>query len=981
MADHSPDERTVTFRLTTSSGSGRKGANGLGRQGGGRSPGVVMSLGIVALGILNGFVIALLAVGLVLVYRANRFLNLAHAQLGTIPALLLGKFVLDWGWSWWLALLPCVALGIASGVLAERLVIARLRRTTTSTVSLLLVTIGLTQLLLALTYIPALGPNPDSLDARGYPVPFQSHLAFGGVVFGGQYVLTLVLVPFVIAALAVFLRFSLTGKMIRAAASNPDAARLCGISTGRMSAVTWAVAGGLAALTAILQAPSQGNFDAAALGPELLLLALGAAAFGSFVSIPGALIGGLVIGVAQQMTLAETSNGGDADLVVFAVILGIVFLRSRSIGSVFAGSGAAVEDRAPPKVPELLRDRSLVRHHSAWLGGFSLALAALVPSLPFFGTPSHTFELVLVLVFALVGVSITVLTGWSGQVSLGHFALVGLGAFVTARFAAHGWSLIMLLVVAGVVGAAVMVAVGLPALRVPGLTLAVTSLGLAVVAQEWLFRQPWLGSAQPFGEEVSPPPLLRGLVDPVSQRSIYYVTLGVLAVALLALRALRRSLPGRTAIAVRDNERSAAAFGITPAAVKLSVLALSGFVASMAGVLWADAWRSVSANQFDASLSLAVLAVPVIGGLGSPAGAVAGAAILYIPTYFLSPAFSGLFGQFGHQIGFQLGLGGLGLIAVLMLYPSGIAGAASKVWEVYLERLATSMARRPADSADDLLVVEDLRLRFGGVVALDGASIKVHPGEIVGLIGPNGAGKTTLMNVVSGTLDPDGGSVRVRGEEMLGLAPELRSAFGLGRSFQDANLFPGLTVTETVQLALARSHRVGFLAAALGAPWARAANAATTTRALEVLGRLGLSDWAGSLTSQLSTGTRRICDLAAQVAAEPKVLLLDEPTAGVAQREVEAFGPMLRQIRDELDCSILIVEHDIPLLMELCDRIYALEGGRVIAEGTPAEIRANPAVIASYLGTNGASGSHRTAPRRSKPRRRSSPVGTRGRSS
>jgi ABC-type branched-subunit amino acid transport system ATPase component len=335
-----------------------------------------------------------------------------------------------------------------------------------------------------------------------------------------------------------------------------------------------------------------------------------------------------------------------------------------------------------------------------------------------------------------------------------------------------------------------------------------------------------------------------------------------------------------------------------------------------------------------------------------------------VPTYFVSPALSGLFGQFGHQIGFQLALGGLGLIAVLMLYPSGVAGAASRVWEAYLERLARSLARRTRPGRSALLVAEDVRLHFGGVTALDDVTVEVRDGEIVGLIGPNGAGKTTLLNVVSGVLQPEHGSLRLRGEELVGLAPELRSAFGLGRSFQDASLFPGLTVAETVQVGLTSTHRVGFLAAALGAPWARAAETATAEGARQLLERLGLTPWADALTSQLSTGTRRICDLAAQLAAGPSVLLLDEPTAGVAQREVEAFGPLLRNVRDELGCSVLIVEHDLPLLMSVCDRIYAMEAGRVIAEGSPAEIQENPQVLASYLGVAKPEPSRGSRPRR-----------------
>jgi ABC-type branched-subunit amino acid transport system ATPase component/ABC-type branched-subunit amino acid transport system permease subunit len=927
------------------------------------------------LGVLNGLIVGLLAVGLVLVYRSNRFINLAHAQLGAVPALILAKFVLDWGWGWWPAALVCVAVGVLTGVLVDRGIISRVRAKAASAVPLLLLTVGVSQLLLALTYIPALSPNQDRLDARGYPVPFETHVRIGGVVLGGQYVLILILVPVLVAALALFLRYSIVGKMIRGAASNPDVARLCGISTARMSTVTWAIAGALAAITAILEAPSEGSFNAATLGPDLLLLSLGAAAFGGFVSISGALAGGVLIGVAEQLTLAQTNNGGTAELVVLMVIVAIVLVRGRTIAGAFS-SAAPIEDRPRTRVPAAVRERAVVRHQPRWLAGAAAVLAVLLPLAPFFRAEAHRFELSLVVVFALVGVAITMVVGWAGQVSLGHFALVGAGAFVTGRLAAHGWSLPLLMLAAGLVGAVVMIVVGLPALRVRGLTLAVTTLGLAVVAPDWLFRQSWFGAPGSFGLEVKPLGLARGLGHPASQLSMYYLALVTLAVVMVLARALRNSEPGRLVIAVRDNERAASTFGITPATVKLGILAFSGSVAAVAGVLWADAWRGVSLDQFPPDLSLAILAVPVIGGLGSVGGAVAGAAALYVPTYFVSPYLSGLFGNFGHQIGFQLALGGLGLVGVLLAYPTGIAGAAQRAWEVFLARLAAATAA--SDRASDMaaaLEVGEVRLRFGGVQALEGASIEVRRGEIVGLIGPNGAGKTTLMNVISGIVQPDSGSVRIEGTEMVGLSAEFRSSFGLARSFQDAALFPGLTVAETVQLALASKNRVGFISAAVRAPWVRRTEALTRAEAGAVLTRLGLDGYRDALTSELSTGTRRICDLAAQVASGPKLLLLDEPTAGVAQREAEAFGPLVRRIRDELDCAILIVEHDMPLLMSLCDRVYAMESGAVIAEGTPDEVRSDAKVIASYLGTDEAA-IHRSG-RAGGPRRNGKAAATR----
>jgi ABC-type branched-subunit amino acid transport system ATPase component/ABC-type branched-subunit amino acid transport system permease subunit len=924
------------------------------------------------LGSINGLTIGLLAVGLVLVYKANRFINLAHAQLGAVSAILLAKFVIDWHVSWYVAFLAAVGVGVLTGLAVERLIIRRIRAQSQSPATLLLVSIGVSQILLALAFVPAFRPDTDTLTLKGYPLPFDASVSIGGVVLNADYLMILALVPLMVAALGLFLRFTLTGKMIRGAASNPEAAQLCGVPIARVSSVTWAIAGFLSAITAILLAPSQGTFDAAALGPELLLLALGAAAVGGFVSVPAACIGGIGLGLLEQYVRYVTSDGSAALMVAFVAILIVFVVRGRTISASATAEGETVE-RPRPRVPEALAGSFIVRQQRFLVGAFGLAVALVLPQLPYFGTDAHRFELTLIIVYAMVGVAVTLVMGWAGQVSLGHFALVGIGAFLTARLSQNQWSLPALVVLCGLAGAAALTIAGLPALRLRGLTLAVTTLGLAVVAPSWLYRQSWFGSGNPYGDLVKPARIASNLGTPSTQVEIYYVAVVVLTVAVLAAGALRRSVPGRLVFAVRDNEAAAASFGVAPATVKVGILAISGFVAGAAGVLWADAWHNVSAGQFNPALSLTILAVPVIGGLGSIAGAVVGAVLLFAPTYFFSSFATAIFGDLGKQIGFQLALGGLALVGVLLAYPSGVAGGAQALWERVLARVASRRSATTASLAaprattvaplpprprrrirpdEQPLFAADVRLGFGGIKALDGATIAVGDNEIVGLIGTNGAGKTTLLNAISGTIRPQSGSILTYGQEVADLGPEFRSGFGMARSFQHARLFPGLTVTETIQVALAGAHRVGLVAAALGAPWVRDVERRTEAEARALVERFNLTPWADTLTAELSTGTRRICDLATQVASRPKLLLLDEPTGGVAQRECEVFGPLLRDIRDELECSILIVEHDMPMLMGLCDRVYAMEAGKVIAEGTPEEIRADPAVIASYLGTD-----------------------------
>jgi ABC-type branched-subunit amino acid transport system permease subunit len=575
-----------------------------------------MQTGLV-LGVITGLTYGLLAVGIVLVFKANRFINVAHAQLGVVSALLLGRFVLTNGWSWWLAFPVVLAVGAGTGLVIERLVIQPMVERKRRGISLLLVSVGIAELLLALAYVKQLGPSTTKLYREGYPTPFDAKIEVGSVVLRSQHLLILSLVPLSIAALAAFLRFSVWGKAIRATASNADAARLCGISVRRVSGLAWALAGLLSALTAVLQAPSQGTFNAAALGPELLLRALGAAALGGFTSIPAALVGGLLLGEVEHLTLAVKHNSGAAQLMVFFTVIAILFVRSRVISRTADDAAAAMsEDVAPLRVPAAIAARPLVRYQRALLAGGALFVALLAPLLPYFHTEAHRFQLVITLVMAIVGVSLTMLLGWAGQVSLGHFAVLALGAYTAAKLGAHDLPVVPVLIIAGLAGALAMVIVGLPALRLRGLTLALTTLGFAVVAPSWLFHQPWIGAS---GQStvIVPPLGMHGVGRFHSQLSVYYGTLALLSVFVASASRLRRSSPGRLVLAVRDNERSASSFGMTPATVKLSLLATSGFFVAAAGVLWGSAWRSLSVDLVRPEQSLVLLAIPVIGGLGS----------------------------------------------------------------------------------------------------------------------------------------------------------------------------------------------------------------------------------------------------------------------------------------------------------------------------------------------------------------------------
>jgi len=898
-------------------------------------------------GVLTGLSYGLLGFGVVLIYKTHRFISLAQGQLGTIAALILAKLVLEFGWSYWIAFPVALAGGVAVGATAYLVVIRRVRRA--SPMAATLASLGIAQVLLALTFVKAVAPDPTALYLEGFPVPFEVNWSVLGYVLQGQDVLILVLVPALAVGLAAFYRRTGLGRAVRAVGSNAEEAELCGISTMRVGATVWAIAGGLSALAAVIQAPGQGTTPLSAFGPTLLLRALGAAAAGGFVSLPAALIGGLVLGVLEHLTLRFSHNGGVAELVV---VVAIALLCSRRASS-------AISRRT--LVPEIA-DESRSRAGSApgrrwWQLPAALLAASLLPLLPMFQTESRRFLLVMLVAFAIVSVSLTVLLGWAGQLSLGHFAILGIGAYLTARLGPHGWSMPALLLLSAALGGGVLTMAALAATRQRGATLAVTTLGLAVVAPAWLFRQAWFGGPAALTFE---PPTLAGLGRTADQLPIYLAAIVVLGAAIGALSRLRRSHPGRVILAQRDNPTALASLGFAPLPARLGIVAVSGGLAAMAGVLWASAWHTVSPDLLSPAWSLQLIAAPVIGGLGSLGGAVAGTVVVFGPSLFFGTWFRSVF---GNEIGVSLFAAGAGLIVTQLFVPGGLA----RLWPepAALRRGSTRpdlapapvrpRRRRPRSSRPStvratVLTATDITLHFEGAVALDNVSIEVREGEVVALIGPNGAGKTSLLDVLTGIVAPDQGRVELLGRDISHAPAHLRASQGLGRSFQHAPLFSGLTVTEVVMLGLSGSTALSLVEALAGAPWVAHSERVNRERALLLLDEYGLRPWADTLIADLSMGTRRVCDLALQVARAPRVLLLDEPAAGLASREAEALIPILRRVRRSLGAPIVIVEHDVALVSAVADRVYALAAGRIIAEGPPAAVLNDPRVIEEYLG-------------------------------
>jgi branched-chain amino acid transport system permease protein len=882
------------------------------------------------LGLGSGALIAGIALGVVLTYRGSGIINLATGgvamfagyafwalttdllHLSTVPALLISLVIV-------------LALGVAIELVAFRpLRTAPPLAKLVSSLGVLLVL----QASMLLAFGTTAQPEPSVL-------PQNTVKLLGAVIPIDRFILTGIVIVLA-AALAALYRFTLFGLATRAASENEVFAMLSGLSPNRLSMINTLLASAIAGGIGILAA-SITQLDTETL-PLQIVPALAAALLAGFTSFGIACAAGIGLGIIGSLLQYVTSlswfptAGGVAlpgvyELVVFVLIVLFMYLRGARLPS----RGELVEQR----LPEAPRPRRLAV--TAPVVAVVCAVALVV--LPF----DFREALVNTMIGTLIALSLVVITGFVGQISVVQLTLAGVSGFTISHLAVNAG---IAFPIAPLLGAGVALILGLitaaSALRVRGVSLAVVTLAAVVAITNFGFVNTTWGGGQT-GSPVPEPKLLgldlgpragfRGLDGNLPSPVFGWVVLGVTVTVCVLVGLLRRGSLGQRMLAVRSNERAAAAAAIDPRAVKFVAFGISSVIAGLAGALYAYNFSSVSADRFDPFTALSLIAFAYAGGITLISGAVFAG---LISTQALFPyALDKWLGINGNWF---LLFGGAILIVTLIQNPEGVAGAFYR--RIHKRQAVSREGPPPAVSEPPLpdrrrpepatgkavLRVNGLSVAFGGVHALSDVDLEVREGELVGLIGPNGAGKTTLIDAVTGFVHFSG-TVELDGRAVGRLAPYQRARLGLGRTWQSTDLFDDLDVRENLTVAAPKD----------------------TGEVDSTLASVGIDVASEAMPSQLSQGQRKLVGIARALASSPRLVCLDEPAAGLDTNESQQLGVRLRELADQGQ-STLLIDHDMGLVLSICDRVVVLEFGKVIADDVPDVVRRDPNVISAYLG-------------------------------
>ena len=892
------------------------------------------------IGLGSGATYALFAQGAVVIYRGSGLVNFAQGAVGTLAAYV--AFVDLQAESAW-PVLPAILVAIAVAGLvsfAFHAIVLRALRDAAPIVRVIstIGMLGLLQAIVAKRY----GSGNRPVEA------FLPHDVFrvGDLVIQEERVYIVAITIVVTFGLWAWTRYTRTGLAISASAENERLVQTLGWSPARLGAITWTIGGMVGGLAAVLAAPLTG-LSAITFTIVVTLAGLGAALLGGFHSFPLTLVGGLVIGVGESMAtlygadikdlLHQETITGLNRLAAFIVIIGVVVVRGR---------GLPLRSHVAAKLPRL---------GTGEINPIGVLLAGGVTLVVLLGVMNEAWARATYtsLAAGVMLLSIVVITGYAGQISLAQWAFAGIGALIAGRMVRAGVP-VELAILAGIL---LTIPIGLvfaiPALRTRGVNLAVVTLALGFLVSEVVFANPnYLGEPLDGGTRIGTITLFGMEVDALDHPHAWAVVCLVFLVGLsLMVANLRRSRTGHRLLAVRTNERAAASLGISVFGVKLYAFALSAGLAAVAGILFAFRSQVITYHEFNLLASIGSLGNAVIGGLGYVLGAPMAAPMVNggLGTRVMED-WIGLANQWDQIVGAVL------VFVILIFNQNGVADVATRrrqIWEKL--HLVRPRARRTELGAvneemvavdGSVLKVSGLSVTFGTVQALHDVSLEVRPGEVVGLIGPNGAGKTTFIGAVTGFVDSSAGQIDLGDHRLDKLSATRRARLGLRRSFQSLELFEDVSVEQNILAGADIKEPLHSWFTDLFWPTRHELPpaAVAAVRSFELEADLDSSP------EELSYSRRRVVGIARTVASGPSVTLLDEPAAGLDEHESMEFAGLIRALADQRNMGVLLVEHDMNLVMSICDRLVVLEFGQVIASGTPEEIRNNAAVRAAYLG-------------------------------